>query len=567
MHCRMRKIHILALAALMMQGCVVTDDLDLSRDLDIKVSFSADGLTLGGDNTIDIPMSQIIELEKDGNLTVDEMGNYLFSKSSEGADSTIMSVGQGSLSGATEDVFDLPLVADESIIFTPNSRYPDYGSARISGLFWPSYEPDERKDCVREYIYLTTPMTINIEFNFENVEGIEALDEVRYRVPAFYDVADEADLVEYDVPVTGTHRHTIHLKGVNFRPTGMMEGEIITNGTTSSHIEIKGAVGIECISQAMSIAEFKASASPVMHVRVMCDNMGTMAVKGRFDVSEEVDIKPITLDNLPSFITGEEVVLDVENPIVRLSVDSEVPANVELNAEIQAMVGNEVTGTLNVGREHGTSPIRFDGSGRSSVWISRKPVTELPDTVRENIVIEGIADLIRRVPERINVKAFAHTDETEEIQLSLAEEYRVVPSYELYAPVKMGPDMKIVYDKDLNDLASTISHVDADVLTMTAVAENNIPLSLKLTAVPYDEEGRELRQLQVSMPADLPPMTQNNSVTFVIRNAEGRNDLSRLGSIKLKAVAAMTPEMVGSYLNEKQNLRMKNVKLTLKCNQ
>lgn len=559
----MKKILALTFVLGMMQACIVTDDLDLKKDIDVAVHFSSAGLSFNGENSIEIPMTQLVKLEEDGNLTVDEEGNYIFHKKSDGADSTIINIGQGSLCDGTDDTFSELLTEGRNVTLTPNKKFPAFGSARITATFSPDFRPDKKKSSISELIYVSTPMTVEVAINFENVNGIETIDELRYRVPTFYDVADESELVERNVPTNGTHNHTIHLKGVNFKASPLLDDEEISGGAGDDEIVIKGTVGIECNTGTMSIEDFRSSINPTMHVRIMVGTMGTTQVTGRFNKEEEVNISPITLDNLPKFLSNKEVELDVDNPLVRLTLYNEVPANIELNAEIKASVGGETTGMLNVGRAYGTKPICFDGAGSSSIWVSRKALAEIPDTVKENIVIEGIGDLIRRVPEKVDITAFAYTNDEETVELSLAHEYRVIPSYELYAPVKMGPNMKIVYEKDAIDLSSSLKHVEADAITLSTDIRNNIPLNITLSVTAFDEKGNELKSILYTMPEDVPPLGSKHA-DITIRNKQGVQELKKIDSIRIKAVAEMTDEMVGSYLNVNQNLKLENIKLTIK---
>lgn len=558
----MRKYCFLLLTALLC-GCIPTDDLDLKRDVDIAISFSGDGLCLDGGNGIEVPMSQIVELKEDGNLTTDADGNYLFCKKSDGTDTTTICIGQGSLCEGTDDAFRLPLVEGSTIVFTPNKRFPDYGTARISGTFRPTYIEEKKKTSIKELSYVTTPMSIVVDVNLQDVDGIEAIEELRFTVPGFYDLADERELTQKFVTGGLSHTHVIHVKGVNFKAPELQPDEFIGFSADGNYIEMAGNIGVECVLGTMSFQEFRASRNPVMNVRVMIGTMGTTLVRGKFNKNEDVNIAPISLDNLPEFLRGREVELDIENPVVRLTLDNEIPASVELNAEITASVDNETTATLNVGRLYGTQRIAFDGGRQSSIWISRMPIASLPDSVKENVVVSGIGNFMRRVPDKVMVTAYANTNEDEEIELSLAHEYKVLPSYEFYAPIKMGPDMRIVYDKDMENLGKSLSHIEADIITLSADVTNNIPLFLSLSATAYDARGRRLEGVSISMPQDIPPM-ESRKLTFEIRSATGRNAIKAIDCIKLKATATVTTEMVGSYLNVSQNLKLDNVKLTIK---
>lgn len=60
-------------------------------------------------------------------------------------------------------------------------------------------------------------------------------------------------------------------------------------------------------------------------------------------------------------LRGKVKTINVENPICRLSLNSEVPANVNMNAEIIGIKGGEEISHLRVGKDFDTEPILFEG--------------------------------------------------------------------------------------------------------------------------------------------------------------------------------------------------------------
>ena len=189
----------LSIAALM-QSCI-TDNYDLSKDIETQVSFTPEGFDLAGKNSADIPLSQVIELEEDGELTTDAKGNYLFYKKSDDIDPTTVTIGQGSLCNGTDEQFEFPVGQLPSLTIKKNRFSDEISTVDFDLSMSPSYKPDKQGKAVRELIYITTPMEIAIEMNFENLKGSiyddgMYIDKITYEVPYFYDLADESDLVE-----------------------------------------------------------------------------------------------------------------------------------------------------------------------------------------------------------------------------------------------------------------------------------------------------------------------------------------------------------------------------------
>ena len=551
-------------------GCI-TDQYDLRKDVDLVVGFSPDGLLLPGESDVDIPLNQVISLKENGQLTVDEQGNYLFYKNGLDMDTCTICVGHGSLCFGTDDTLTCQLRDNPMVQIEDNSRFPDFASMTIETTVKPHYHPDRPNVGAREFIYMVTDLNVDVDVSFEDVQGIPYIDEVHYQVPGFYDLVDPSDLVEYNVSTAEPHHHSIRVKGVDFHPGNIHEGDTIGLNVDNGQILMAGLVKMSGKVKMFSKADYAASAAPRMRVHVMIGSLTTTQVKGRFHKSESVDLATITLGDLPDFIRDEEVVVDVENPLVRLTLDNGVPSNVALNAALKSMRGTEEVAELKVGSAYGTEPIAFlagelDGPmRRSHVWLSRVP-TPLPDSVRSNVVVPDMMNLIRRVPDKVEIQAFAQTDSAQAITLDLAREYKAVPRYELVAPLKLGPNMKIVYRKELKGMREKLKHADFDELFVEADVTNRIPLALEVEAQPLDSKGKVLPNVGVELPEGIPALGQC-PIVFRLYNKGDADELAKLDCLAIKVYGRSGEAMAGQYLNENQNLRMEHIHITLKGRQ
>lgn len=555
---------------LTMQSCI-SDDLNLRRERVIAIGIGEEGLNLPGTSSFDIPLSQLIEISEESELTVDSLtGDYLFYKMGDDMDSTVISIGQGSICDATEEQISVSLFADTVAVLTPNKRFPEFATLDFECTLVPQFEGDILKEGICDLEYIKTTLSIDIECMIEGLNGVEYLDQIEYEVPSFYDLEDPSELIEKNVPVVGLHRHEIHVKGINFRPEHLREGESIgiIRIDDLQLFDFHGAVRIKGKAKNVNIEDFQQSHNPMFHSRVVMGSMGTTEVTGHFREREIIDFPPMEFHDLPEFIQDEEVEIDIENPICRLSLNSEVPANVNMSAEIIGIKGEEVISHLRVGKDFDTEPILFEGATmgtmrRTNIWISRIPVENLPDTVDQNIVIPEIADIMRRIPDRFNILLTACTDSAQLVTLSLSEEYKAIPRYELVAPLKMGPNMKIVYTKELEELGSKIEHLDFSSLTLTAKVLNHLPLNIEIQAVAYDAQGEELSEVKIDKPA-LIPAFETSDIRFSLSCPSNDAYLKRIDKVELKILASSSEELAGISLNKNQNLRMEEVTISVK---
>lgn len=550
-----------------MQSCM-TSDYNLNKEIDGSICFAPGGFTLGGNSSADIPLSEVIELSDSGQLTTDKGGNYLFYKRGDNMKPTTIAIGQGSLCNAYDMKSTMSFASQASL--KPMTRFPQYSTLTFSQDISLNAHPDNQGQSVREFYYITTPMTINIETNISKIVA-ECCDYITltYQLPCFFDYADKSELSE-TIKMSDfgkLHEHVIHLKGVDITKSGMRTGDEIGIVQPSGNFIIKGTINVTGTTIVNTEKYYSIiSSKPSTDFHIIVGTMGTDKVTGRFDKKEDVDIDPIELDNLPEFIRDDEVIVDIENPVVRVTLDNEVPADVTLDAKMKSYKNGEYIAEVKAGKQYGTDPILFHGATdtqspmRTNVWISRIR-TEIPDSVSANVVVSDMNNLIRKVPERVEVDATARTDSSQVITLALGKEYTATPYYELVAPLKIGPEMKIVYTKEMEDIHDHTKNMELSGLKFTGDATNNIPLDLHVVATALDENGNVLKDIKIGC-YDIIPANGSKSITLTMDNVDA-TEIQKVYSIRMKAYADSNEGLAGQYLNESQNLRIENAKITL----
>lgn len=543
----------------LMCSCV-EDKYDLSKDIELKVSFSDNGLTLPESNSSALQLDQIIELSENGQLTTDTNGNYLFYKKCDDMDATIINVGQGSLCDATEENYVYHFKEDPSLETEIKNEKYNTATIKFTTGVRPQYSPDRMESCIRELTYITTPLQIDIEIIFENVSDFApSISEIRYEVPSFYDLEDESELVETNVSVSGQHRHSIHTKGVNFGAV-MRDGDVLHYDQATGEITMQGEIKLNCTINTAHMDEYETSEDPRMKMRITTGTLGTNEVTGRFDKQENIEIDPIVFDDLPDVVKDEEVVIDIENPIVRLTVDNEVPSGAFVNATLTAMRDGVEISQLKIGGDYGTDTIYFGPQAVETVWISQQ-TTEIPDSVRENVVVDNIMTLLKKMPDEIKIDGLARTDSNAIVTMGLNRDYKVQPKYELSVPLMIGKDMKLVYRKEINNLHRQLKNVSVERLGMTATAVNSIPLDLNVAITAKDESDNMIDGIVLEQDKQIVAMGESEVELSITGN---RDDFNRLDKIEIKAYATANEQMVGLQLNERQALILENVRITVR---
>lgn len=542
-----------------MAGCI-DDKYDLSKDTDTRLSISKNGLTLPTSSTSDIQLSQIIDLEEDGELKTDDEGNYYFHKTGTTTDETTISVGYGSICNTVETEYTHHLRKDPTLKTT--AKFPEYNisTMEFKTSIHPDYAPDRLGTHVRALDYVDTPMSIVIEFLDNNISMFAPqISKIKYTLPSYYVLEDENDLTSTNVWTNRRHYHIIKCKGVDFNAP-LKDGEEAYYDNKTGQIHFKGEIKMEFTIDYAYMNEYAKINDPHIDIRTTIGSLTTDRVTGRFEKDEHVDVEPITFENLPDVVNDKEVVIDIENPVVRLTVDNEVPARALINATMRAYRDGKETASLKVGEAYGTDSIKFEGGKKQTVWISRNSMAQLPDTVSGNVVIPDMMKLLTVMPDRIEIDGWAHTDSSQVVTMSLSHEYHVYPTYELFAPLIIGKNMKLVYNKIMDDLHDKLKHLDVTKITFSANATNNIPLDLTATMTAKDELGNTIESIQLEQSQTIYGLT-DSSITMTITG--NSNDFQRVHSIELKAYADSNGYMAGQQLNENQAIKLDNIKVTV----
>gem|GEM_PF-2807342 len=566
----------------LLSGCI-SDKYDLSKEMSLGLSFAEEGFQIAGASDVDIPMSQIIELKDSSELMIDSLtGNYLFYKYKDDMDTVKVCQGHGSICNGTDDLFDCPIMNNPAVVITPSKRYQGFGSLQFETVMTPSYQSDYIKNSICEFHYLKVNLDIEVSMNFSNLDGVTYFDELQYEVPFFYVVENKNDLVEKNVRTNGVHTHRIHVIGVNFLQQSPYEGEQVGIDPVTRQLILKGSVRMKGVAKTVNINSLEQASDPTINFRVQVGTLGTLAVTGRFFIKENVHIDPIEFNNLPDFIRDEEVTMDVENPQMRLTLMNEVPATISLNADLNGYRDNQQISSVGIGEDYDTAPIAFDGpvygqenERTSTLWISRKAVADMPAYVTENVVIPEIIDVVSKIPDEIWLTAYARTDSNQVTTLSLSEEYKAVPKYEMYVPLKIGKDMKIVYSKEFENLNEAMKMVDLNELVLTAQARNRLPLDLSMKIQAFDTEGQEVTGFEYVLPSQEHPISGSNNetlltaesvsnITIRMKNVGTENNFHKVDRLKLKIYALSSEKLEGQYLNRNQNLQLNDVKIVLK---
>lgn len=280
-------------------------------------------------------------------------------------------------------------------------------------------------------------------------------------------------------------------------------------------------------------------------------------------IKHSVDrIDPIRLDDLPDFLNDEDVVMDLDNPMLLLNVANGLPAQ----------IGTAMTLTSTTC----PAPVRAEGisvmPGTNLFYLADKAVQALPDGYEGATRLShqgSVPALIKKIPDQIDVDIDACTMEAHDFDITRT--YNIGINYDVFAPVTFGKDFLMVYQDTENGWAEDLEDLedlDAERIELAGLIDNDLPAGLLFTLEPIDREGKRITQLLV----DNIEVTsgKNQKFAFSLRAAQGhtindalagKNGVNKLDGIRYKASLKGQP---GETLYRKASIKVHTITASLK---
>ena len=324
-------------------------------------------------------------------------------------------------------------------------------------------------------------------------------------------------------------------------------------------------------------------------VRVIMDISLDQLVVGsaevKIDASETVEDQNIEVGELPEFLTSNNVVLDVYNPVIRLDVNNGSPLAASLDADIDAFIGEESTldSPIHIGANGnpGTEPISISPNTDASIFVSRRGEHDNPQPGDIDIAVPAIADLIKTVPEKLTISNIViDADSDSYLSVSPGESYECAVAYGVSAWMAFGPDLLIEYSTDIKDLNEALNpggdgetsgegqeqggldyEIDLRNVEIKFNLHNSIPLNVALKAEPIDVEGNVMEDVEVKLTGDVKSgSAENPAVCPMAVNLKATlESIKTFDGIKLTIKGTSSEETVGVVLNSKQGIQLTDV--------
>lgn len=310
--------------------------------------------------------------------------------------------------------------------------------------------------------------------------------------------------------------------------------------------------------------KFKETPDGVIYYAVYVPDESPIAETGHYDLTMRVAAgsgtlektqvwkRNITLGSMPDFMKEDDVVLDVENPMVFVTTQNESPCDVRTCFTIRTY---DAQGNLI--KECTTDEVAFAANKTQRICLAESRPEKWAHEMHgaQYVHCEGLSGLIRKIPHHVEVECGEVTTQTTSPEME-GKYYSMRFRFGIFVPFEFGPDFHLIARGETDSLAFELADY-ADLqpgeIVVEAKADNDIPLDISVTGHLLDEAGNDIEGLVIDK-ACVPAKKKDYPILLHMRAAAPfrlNNFMDGSGGAKklhhMKAEAEMT---TGEYPSE-----------------
>lgn len=574
----------LLLASLLTLGFSVTgctnDDYDFDQ-IDATMGFGSGELEIPASSTMNIPLSDILELEEGGSVKIAANGDYLFQLTGSDASSASPMISPIVLRGNSY-----------SNTLTLNANSAAKGT-RAAGSHLSFVSPKELM-----FKYNGTDAAV------KSLKSAEVAGEIELKINLTLDGLSSA--INKINKATLTLPGYLQISSVNGNGNGvpMVNGSKITveNVSTSRNLQLtikakkldfanQDAYGKVVIGNDGSIKmdgyfdlgiEANVTGVPTsalsIGANVTVNDITLKSATGIFDPEINISsLGDVSVTGVPDFLSEDGVRADLDNPQIILSIQNDMDAAAKVSAKVISTKNGQNLATVQLPE---MNICKTTVAPVTKICICRHNTEELTRQYGAANVYEvsNLATLINQhIPDHVQITDVkTKADLSQEMTIEFGRNYKVVPSYEIYAPLAFAEDAVIEYADDFdgwNDDLDDLELSEGTYVRLTADAQNLVPATLIVEATPLGLEGTDISNLievnvkKGTVKASADGVTAVNSPLEIELREKVKGGLQKLDGLSYKVKGKASHDgttVTGINLNsEKHTLKLENIKVKL----
>ena len=572
---------LLVAGFLTLTGCT-NNDYDLNN-VDATMGFGSESLVIPNSSTKDIQLKDVLDLKEGGCVVTDAAGNYLFQLAGGDVEAAYPNISPIILD--VTNVFDGDISLSNAASTGAKARRAPGSSLHIASPKVMMFEYHGNDKAVKslneaEINENENGTGISIRLDFSNIStAVSNIESATLTLPAYLSISqvngngngvpthNGSKVTITDISTARPLELSLKTQKLDFTNQNDHGRLSINNGA----IDLTGyfSIAMQCnVTGAMpDNPTIKAKIGVADRTITMNSATGIFDPKINLNTLGEVDVT-----GLPDFLDDDDVVADLNNPQILLTVNN--------NMDVAATVSATVISTKE-GRELArvTLPeMSVAKNGLSKICICRQKTSKLTQQYGEANVyaVSNLSTLINRIPDHIKIVDVNAHAKPEVATIVFGEKYQVKPSYEVNAPLAFGEKANIVYEDSFtgwNDDIDKLDLAEGTYIEVTANVENKVPAYLTVKAYPVDAQGNKIEdKLLIEIPDEVAASTDGTTavttpITMKI-TPKVMNSLKQLDGLVFRlegsAKSANGNKVTGISLNErKHTLKLNDIKVKI----
>lgn len=574
----------LLLASLLTLGFSVTgctnDDYDFDQ-IDATMGFGSGELEIPASSTMNIPLSDILELEEGGSVKIAANGDYLFQLTGSDASSASPMISPIVLRGNSY-----------SNTLTLNANSAAKGT-RAAGSHLSFVSPKElmfkyngTDAAVKSLKSAEVAGEIELKINLTLgglSSAINKINKATLTLPGYLQISsvngngngvpmvNGSKITVENVSTSRNLQLTIKAKKLDFANQDAY-GKVVIGNNGSIKMDGYFDLGIEANVTGVPTSALSIGAN------VTVNDITLKSATGIFDPEINISsLGDVTVTGVPDFLSEDGVRADLDNPQIILSIQNDMDAAAKVSAKVISTKNGQNLATVQLPEMHiyktTVTPV-------TKICICRHKTAELTAQYGAANVYEvsNLATLINQhIPDHVQITDVeTKADLSQEMTIEFGRNYNVVPSYEIYAPLAFAEDAVIEYADDFdgwNDDLDDLELSEGTYVRLTADAQNLVPATLIVEATPLGLEGTDISNLievnvkKGTVKASADGVTAVNSPLEIELREKVKGALQKLDGLSYKVKGKASHDgttVTGINLNsEKHTLKLENIKVKL----
>lgn len=558
-------------------GCT-NDDYDFDQ-IDATMGFGSGELEIPASSTMNIPLSDILELEENGSVKIAANGDYLFQLTGSDASSASPMISPIVLRGNSY-----------SSTLTLNASSAAKGT-RAAGTHLSFVSPKElmfkyngTDAAVKSLNSAEVADEIELKINL-TLDGLSSaiatIDKATLTLPGYLEISqvtgngnpmvNGSKITVENVSTSSNLQLTIKAKKLDFEKQDAY-GKVVIGNNGSIKMDGYFDLGIEA-----DVTRVPTSALTI-GANVNVNNITLKSATGIFDPEINISsLGDVSVTGVPDFLSEDGVRADLDNPQIILSIKNDMDAAAKVSAKVISTKNGQNLATVQLPE---MNICKTTVAPVTKICICRHKTAELTAQYGAANVYEvsNLATLINQhIPDYVQITDVeTKADPSQEMTIEFGRYYKVVPSYEIYAPLAFAEDAVIEYADDFdgwNDDLDDLELSEGTYVRLTADAQNLVPATLIVEATPLGVGGTDISNLievnvkKGTVKASADGVTAMNSPLEIELREKVKGGLQKLDGLSYKVKGKASHDgttVTGINLNsEKHTLKLENINVKL----